>query len=122
MKNRQKIIGFLVMFNLIAGSLACRSKLTAETTGTVIKAEAIKERKSTRRKTAWGGTRRTTKTVTTGTDIDYTYEVNGIKYSEVSEWDGNVLSKFKKDSQVKVCYNPENPEESDLFLPEEKCE
>lgn len=116
-----KAVLILIIAIFTLGTLGCDSNLTAETTGTVIKTEAIKERKTTRRKTRYGRTKKSTKTVTAETDIDYTYEVNGTKYDGVSEWEGDVRSKFKEGAQVKVCYNPKNPEESDLFLPDEKC-
>jgi osmotically-inducible protein OsmY len=120
MKNHRKIFSVLIIGILVFSGAACGSNLTAETTGTVVKVSLEKETRTSRRKTSSGRTKKTKKT-TTETDIDYTYQVNGTSYQGVSEWDGDMRSQFKEGAQAKVCYNPKKPEESDLFLPDEKC-
>lgn len=111
----------LVAVVAAVGLGGCRSKLTAETTGQVTNSVLDRERKTKRKKTSSGRTKTTTK-VDTETDIDYTYTVGGRSFSGFTERDGNVVGQFAIGSTVKVCYDPSNPEDSDLAAPGEKCE
>ena len=113
---KQKIIIFTILL-ILAGSLACTSNLTAETTGQVTNVVLDRDRKTTKRKTSSGKTKKTTKT-----EIDYSYAVDGKTYTGFSEKDGDVQAAFRSGSTVKVCYNPKNPEESDVFPLNAKCE
>jgi hypothetical protein len=76
--------------------------------------------KTSKKKTSSGKTKKTTKT-DTETEIDYTYTVDGKNHTGYSEKDGNVISNFATGSTVVVCYNPKNPEESDVFAVGTKC-
>jgi hypothetical protein len=117
---KQKIIIFTILL-ILAGSLACTSNLTAETTGQVTNVVLDRDRKTTKRKTSSGKTKKTTKTEI-DTEIDYSYAVDGKTYTGFSEKDGDVQAAFRSGSTVKVCYNPKNPEESDVFPLNAKCE
>jgi hypothetical protein len=47
--------------------------------------------------------------------------VGGKSYTGYSEKDGDVQRDFQVGGQAKVCYNPANPEESDVFPASSKC-
>lgn len=111
-------VAILVALSSLIAS--CGSDLTAETSGRVTGSVLDRERKTTKRKTSSGKTKKTTK-IDTETDIDYEYTVDGKSFSGYSEKDGDVRSTFGIGSAVTVCYNPKNPEESDVFAAETKC-
>ena len=98
----------------------CASKLTAEATAEITRVALDRDTKTTKRKTSSNKRRKKTKT-SVETEIDYRYAVNGKTYEGYSEKDGDVQSDFQRGSQAVVCYNPANPEESDLFNAGYKC-
>ena len=47
--------------------------------------------------------------------------VNGKDYEGYTEKDGDVQRDFQPNTKAVVCYNPSNPEESDIFTAGHKC-
>jgi hypothetical protein len=117
---KQNIIILTILLAFAAGSFGCSSNLTAETIGQVTNVVLDRDRKTSKRKTSSGKTKKTTKTEI-DTEIDYSYAVDGKTYTGFSEKDGDVQAAFRSGSTVKVCYNPKNPEESDVFPSGAKC-
>lgn len=109
-----------VLLIFSAANLGCGSNLIAETPGQVTSVVIDRDTKNSRRKTSSNKKKRTTKT-TVETEIDYSYTANGKSYTGYAEKDGDVKSTFSVGSQVVVCYNPQNPEESDVFAAGTKC-
>jgi hypothetical protein len=101
-------------------NLGCSSNLTAETTGQIARVAIDRDTKTSRRKTSSNKTKKTTKT-SVETEIDYRYTVGGKTYEGYSEKDGDVQRDFPSGGQAVVCYNPSNPEESDVFASGYKC-
>ena len=77
--------------------------------------------KTSKKKTSSNKKKKTTTSVSVETEIDYTYTVNGKNYAGYIEKDGDVQRDFQNGSTVVVCYNPSNPEESDVFAAGTKC-
>ncbi len=119
MKLTSKII-FSAVILVSAGNLACSSKLTAETTGQITRVALDRDTKTKKRKTSSNKTKRKT-TTTYETEIDYSYTVNGKNYEGYSEKDGDLQRDFPSGGQAVVCYNPSDPEESDVFPIGYKC-
>jgi heat shock protein HslJ len=113
-----KIILIIAVFTVL--SIGCSSNLTAETSGQVTNSVIDRDVKTSKKKTSSNKTKKTTK-VEIETEIDYTYTVDGKNYTGFIEKDGNVISSFAIGSTVVVCYNPKNPEESDVFAVGTKC-
>jgi ABC-type glycerol-3-phosphate transport system substrate-binding protein len=99
---------------------ACGSNLTAETTGQVTRVALDRDTKTVKRKTSSNKTKKTTKT-SVETEVDYRYTVGGKTFEGYSEKDGDVQRDFQTGAPVTVCYNPANPEESDVFAAGTKC-
>jgi hypothetical protein len=119
MKLTGKIIFSAIIVVSIA-NIACSSKLTAETTGQITRVALDRDTKTKKRKTSSNKTKRKTAT-TYETEIDYRYTINGKTYDGYTEKDGDVQSDFPSGGQAVVCYNPSNPEESDVFAARYKC-
>ena len=102
-------------------SFACSSKLTAESTAQITRVAIDRDTKTKKRKTSSNKTKRKT-TTTVETEIDYRYTVNGKSYDGYAEKDGDLQRDFPSGGQAIVCYNPSNPEESDVFPISHKCE
>lgn len=118
--NIQKILSALTLLIFVAAFGGCRSNLTAETTGQITRVALDRDTKTVKRKTSSNKTKKTTKT-SVETEVDYRYTVNGKTFDGYSEKDGDVQRDFQNGAQVKVCYNPANPEESDIFAAGTKC-
>lgn len=101
-------------------NFGCNSNLTAETTGEITRVVIDRDTKTKKRKTSSNKTKRKT-TTTVETEIDYRYSVAGKSYQGYSEKDGDVQRDFQTGAQVVVCYNPANPDESDVFAAGYKC-
>lgn len=101
-------------------NLGCSSNLTAETTAQVTRVAIDRDTKTSRRKTSSNKTKKKT-TTSVETEIDYRYTVAGKTYEGYTEKDGDVQRDFPSGGQVVVCYNPANPEESDVFASGYKC-
>jgi hypothetical protein len=101
-------------------NLACSSKLTAETPAQITRVVLDRDTKTKKRKTSSNKTKRKT-TTAYETEIDYRYTVNGKTYDGYAEKDGDVQKDFPSGGQAVVCYNPANPEESDVFPTGQKC-
>lgn len=117
----QKFLSVAILMLLVAAISGCRSNLTAETTGQITRVALDRDTKTVKRKTSSNKKRTTTKT-SIETEIDYRYTVNGKTFDGYSEKDGDVQRDFQNGAQVTVCYNPSNPEESDVFAVGTKCD
>lgn len=111
---------FIILFVFIAASFGCSSNLTGEAQGQVKSVVLDRDRKTKTRKTSSNKKRKTT-TTSYETEIEYSYSVNGKNYEGYSEKDGDVQRDFPSGASVVVCYNPSNPEESDVFTSGTKC-
>jgi hypothetical protein len=104
---------------------ACRSRdeflgrLTAEAPAQVVTVSLDRGRRTTTTNRNRRRTRRTNEN--TETDIRYQYAVNGRTYDATAEKDGDQTSTFKVGMTAKVCYNPSNPEESEVFPSNYTC-
>jgi hypothetical protein len=103
-----------------AANLACSSNLTAQSTAQVTRVAIDRDTKTSKRKTSSNKKKRKT-TTSVETEIDYSYTVDGKTYQGYSEKDGDVQRDFQSGAQVVVCYNPQNPEESDVFASGYNC-
>lgn len=112
------IIVALTIFALL--NFGCSSDLTAQSTAEITRAAIDRDTKTSRRKTSSNKKKRKT-TTSVETEIDYRYTVNGKTYEGYTEKDGDVQRDFPSGAQVVVCYNPANPEESDVFASGYKC-
>ena len=120
MRLKNKLIILTAAFALAFNS-ACSSDLTAETTAEVTRVAINRDTKTSKRKS--GSNKKKKKTTTSiETEIDYRYTVNGKTYEGYSEKDGDVQRDFQQGAQVVVCYDPANPEESDVFAAGYKCD
>lgn len=116
----KKPIIFTLAAALAAANLACGSSLTAQSTGQVTRVAIDRDTKTTTRKTSSNKKKTKTKT-SVETEIDYSYAVSGKTYQGYSEKDGDVQRDFQNGAPVVVCYNPKNPEESDVFANGHNC-
>lgn len=112
------IIATTTIFVLI--NVGCSSNLTAQSTAQIARVAIDRDTKTSRRKTSSNKKKKKT-TTSVETEIDYRYTVGGKTYDGYSEKDGDVQRDFPSGSQVVVCYNPSNPEESDVFAAGYKC-
>ena len=119
MKLTNKLI-FTIATIVLVINLGCSSKLTAESTAEITRVVLDRDTKTSRRKTSSNRTKKRTKT-SVETEIDYRYIVNGKAYEGYTEKDGDVQRDFQPNARVVVCYNPSNPEESDIFTAGHKC-
>ena len=105
---------FIITVVFAAANLACSSNLTAQGTAQVTRVAIDRDTKTSTRKTSSNKKKKKT-TTSIETEIDYSYTVDGKTYQGYSEKDGDVQRDFQSGAQVVVCYNPQNPEESDVF-------
>ncbi len=119
MKLTGKII-FSVIIIVSIGNFACSSRLTADSAAQITRVALDRDTKTKKRKTSSNKTKRKT-TTTVETEIDYRYTVNGKTYDGYAEKDGDVQRDFPSGGQAIVCYNPSNPDESDVFPVGHKC-
>jgi hypothetical protein len=120
MKLTNKLNLVIAVTIFAAFSIGCSSNLTAEAPGEVTSVAIDRDTKTSRRKTSSNKKKKKT-TTSVETEIEYTYTVDGKTYSGYSEKDGDVQQSFRIFSPVVVCYNPANPEESDIFTKGTKC-
>ena len=118
--NNKLSIGIIALIFVLA-SLGCSSNLTAEAPGQITRVAIDRDVKTSKKKTSSNKKKKTTTSVSVETEIDYTYTVNGKNYAGYIEKDGDVQRDFQNGSTVVVCYNPSNPEESDVFAAGTKC-
>ena len=119
MKLTSKLI-FTATIILSVVNLGCSSNLTAESTGEITRVVLDRDTKTSKRKTSSNKKKKKT-TTSVETEIDYRYTVNGKTYEGYAEKDGDVQRDFQSGSQAVVCYNPSNPDESDIFTAGHKC-
>lgn len=119
MKLTSKLV-FSAIIVISIANFACSSKLTAESNAQVTRVVLDRDTKTKKRKTSSNKTKRKT-TTTYETEIDYRYTVGGNTYDGYAEKDGDVQRDFPSGATVVVCYNPSNPEESDVFAVGYKC-
>lgn len=116
--NRLLIIASIL--SLLFVSFGCGSDLTAETTAEITRVSLDRDTKTSRRKTS--SNRRQKKTTTSvETEIDYRYTVAGKTFEGYAEKDGDAQRDFYPGARAVVCYDPSNPEESDVFAAGYKC-
>ena len=124
MNSKRKLL-FLISF--FAFALAGCSgddfsrRLTAEAPAEITSVVLDRDRKTTRRRSGSNNRRRTTTKTTYETDSTYRYTVNGQVFNGETEKDGDVTGTFRTGSRVKVCYNPAQPDESDVFETSHRC-
>lgn len=115
-----KKITFLTLFIFTIFAFGCSSNLTSETTGQIKTVAIDRDTKTSKRKTSTNKKKTKTKT-SIETEIEYSYTVDGKNFDGYAEKDGDVQGIFQTGSSVVVCYNPSNPEESDIFAQGTKC-
>ncbi len=115
-----KKITLLTLLIFTAFGAGCSSNLTGSTPGYIKSVVIDRDVKTSKRKTSSNKKKKKT-TVSVETEIEYSYNFNGRNYEGYSEKDGDVQSDFPKGSTVVVCFNPSNPEESDVFPSGTKC-
>ncbi len=124
MKSKRKLL-FLIPFSafVFAGCSGddFSRRLTAEAPAEITSVVLDRDRKTTRKRSGSNNRRRTTTKTSYETDITYRYTVNGQVYNGESEKDGDVTGRFRAGSPVKVCYNPAQPDESDVFESGHRC-
>ncbi len=120
MKRYEKFILTLIFIVFAAGSFGCSSNLTSEAPAEITRVAIDRDTKTKKKKTSSNKTKKST-TTSVETEIDYRYTVGGKTYDGYSEKDGDVQRDFTTGSPAVVCYNPKNPEESDVFAARHKC-
>lgn len=120
MKLINKLFITAVLMIFAAAGIGCSSNLTAEAPGQITGVAIDRDTKTTTKKTSSNKKKKKT-TTSVETEIDYTYTVEGKSYTGYSEKDGDVQNAFRTGTAVVVCYNPANPEESDVFTSGTKC-
>ena len=115
-----KAITVLIATIFIIAVTGCDSNLSAEASAQVTSVALDRDTKTSLRKTSTNKKKKRTST-SYETEIEYTYSVGGKTYSGYAEKDGDVQRDFAVGSSVKVCYNPKNPEESDVIPAGSKC-
>jgi hypothetical protein len=124
MKSNRKLLFLVSFFAFVfpgcSGDDFSR-RLTAEASAEITSVVLDRDRKTTRRRSGSNNRRKTKTTTTYETDISYRYTVNGRVYEGESEKDGDVTGSFRAGSSVKVCYNPAQPDESDVFENNHRC-
>lgn len=120
MKRYEKII-FTLISIVFAVSFGCSSNLTSEAPAEITRVAIDRDTKTKKKKTSSNKKKKST-TTSVETEIDYRYTVGGKTYDGYSEKDGDVQRDFPTGSPAVVCYNPKNPEESDVFAAGYKCE
>jgi hypothetical protein len=120
MKLTNKLIFIMAAAIVPVINFGCSSRLTAETPADVTRVVLDRDTKTSRRKTSSNKTKKRT-TTSVETEIEYRYVVSGRTYEGYAEKDGDVQRDFQPRARAVVCYNPSNPEESDVFAPGHKC-
>ncbi|MDQ4122163.1 MAG: DUF3592 domain-containing protein [Acidobacteriota bacterium] len=124
MNSKQKLL-FLISFSafVFAGCSGddFSRRLTAETPAEITSVVLDRDRKTTRRRSGSNNRRRTKTTTTYETDITYRYTVNGQVYNGETEKDGDLTGRFRTGTTAKVCYNPAQPDEADVFETGHRC-
>ena len=116
----KSVLIFTAIVILLGINSGCSSKLTAGSTAEITRVMLDRDTKTTKRKTSSNKKKKKT-TTSVETEIDYRYTVDGKTYEGYTEKDGDVQHEFARGAQVTVCYNPSDPEESDVFAAGYKC-
>lgn len=111
---------FLTLLVIAAFVSGCSSNLTAAAQGQIKSVVLDRDVKTSKKKTSSNKKKKKT-SVSYETEIEYSYSVNGKNYDGYSEKDGDVQRDFQAGAPVVVCYNPSNPEESDVFTAGTNC-
>jgi hypothetical protein len=117
-----KLINKLIFTNaiiILIFNFGCSSNLTSESTAEITRVALDRDTKTSRKKNS--SNKKKKRTTSVETEIDYRYTVNGRTYEGYTEKDGDVQRDFQPNSKAVVCYNPSNPEESDVFTAGHKC-
>jgi hypothetical protein len=124
MNSKLKFLFLISIFAFVSANCSgddFSRRLSAEAEGELTSVALDRERKTTRRRSGSNNRRRTTTKTTYETDISYRYTVNGQIYNGETEKDGDVTASFRTGARVKVCYNPAQPDESDVFESGHRC-
>jgi hypothetical protein len=119
MNLKSKLI-FLIAISLLIFNFGCSSNLTAESTAEITRVAIDRDTKTSRRKTSSNKKKKKT-TTSVETEIDYRYSVAGKTYEGYAEKEGDVQRDFRSGAPAVVCYNPSDPEESEVFPAGHKC-
>ena len=95
------------------------ARLTAEAPAEVLNVDVISHTSNSGVGNANGRRRR--HRTTHETDITYRYAVGGGTIVGTTSKAGDVHQTFRVGRPAKVCYNPAQPEESEVFPPDHKC-
>lgn len=124
MNSKRKLLFLISLFAFVL--TACSGddfsrRLTAEAPAEITSVVLDRDRKINRRRSSASNRRRKTTKTTYETDISYRYTVNGKVYDGETEKDGDVTGSFRVGASVKACYNPAQPDESDVFEGSHRC-
>ena len=119
MMNMKKL-SFFTILAFAAFGVGCSSNLTAGTPGQIKSVVLDRDVKTSKKKTSSNKKKKKT-SVSYETEIEYSYSVGGRNFDGYSEKDGDVQRDFPAGAPVVVCYNPSNPEESDVFAAGTNC-
>ena len=109
------------MILIVANFTGCSSNLTAQATAEITRVAIDRDTKTSRKKTSSNKKKKKTTTTSVETEIDYRYTVDGKTFEGYAEKDGDQQRDFQAGRQVVVCYDPKNPEESDVFAAGHRC-
>jgi hypothetical protein len=124
MNSKRKLLYLISFFAFLLAGCSGNDfsrRLTAEAPAEITSVVLDRDRKTTRRRSGSNNRRRTTTKTTYETDISYRYIVNGQVYNGETEKDGDMTGTYRNGSRVKVCYNPAQPDESDVFETGHRC-
>src|SRR3712207_2724270 len=94
-----------------------RARLTAEAPAEILNVDVVTD--TTRR--ASSANRRRSGRTTHETVIDYRFDAGGRTVRGTTDKSGDVHKDYKVGGPAKACYNPSNPEESEVFTADHEC-
>lgn len=117
------VVVILAVIGIIVGVMVWRNRrhlatLTAEASAEILNVDVINNNSNRR---SFSSNRQRRSGGSTHTAIDYRYVVGGRTLMATTEKGGDVHNQYKVGRPAKVCYNPSNPEDSEVFLPDYKC-
>jgi len=94
--------------------------MTAEAPAEVLSVDVISDKSNTKRRIRNNSNRRRTRT-THETVVDYRFAASGGMIEATTEKSGDVHQNFKVGMAAKACYNPSQPDESEVFPANHQC-
>lgn len=115
------VLGIIITVVAIAGLVLWLDRrrlgrLTAEAPAQVLSVTLERNRRTTR-----NANRRRRSRTDTETDISYRFAAGGRSITGSTSKEGDETGTYRAGMQAKACYNPSNPEESEVFTPDHKC-